>query len=60
MALYSGLKKISDWVTALDPFDWFKTKRDAGHASTNVWKTEQSNKDKFVTKQKLVKKMKRK
>jgi len=57
--MFSGLKKISDWVTPLDPMDWFRAKRDAGKTSQNVFKADQSDKDKFVAKQKLVKKMRK-
>lgn len=60
MAIYSGLKKISDWVTNLKPLDWFSTRRNAGTTSQNVWKSEQSDKDKFVAKHKLAQNMKRK
>jgi hypothetical protein len=59
MGMFSGLKKISDWVTPLDPMDWFRAKRDAGKTSQNVFKADQSDKDKFVAKQKLVKKMRK-
>ena len=55
MGNYSGLPLINRWTTA--PIAWLKSHVSAAVTSVTRWKTELSDKDTFVAKHKLVKKL---
>ena len=65
MGLYSGLPHIKDWVTALRPYTWLRTLRDAGFTSFRKWKDIQTTQgeetvhtsNRFMSKFKLMSKL---
>lgn len=55
MTDYSGLPLIYKW--SIKPIAWLKSHVAAGITSVTRWKTEQADKDQFVAKHRLVKKL---
>lgn len=55
MGQYSGLPVIYKWTVA--PIAWLKTHVATGISALTMWKTELADKDKFIAKHKLVKKL---
>jgi hypothetical protein len=55
MGTYSGLQMINKWTT--QPVAWLKSHINAAVTSVTRWKTELSNKQQFMAKHKLIKKL---